>query len=207
MLTECSVTGCDSKIHRQSKVSGLCVKHYGRVRESGCPYKPCEICGQEIDTIRARKYCSECQVIAKRARRREYEAGPEVCKKRLPQKRKYRASPGGKAAIRRYRKEYNERPQAKKAKRARDKRRKALLRGVDSELFDPIEVLDRDGWECQECGIKTPKEKRGSFELDAPELDHVVPLASGGPHKRENTQCLCRACNLLKGAGEYETAW
>ncbi len=70
--------------------------------------------------------------------------------------------------------------------------------GCARESFNPLEVLDRDRWRCQLCGVKTPKAKRGSIDDDAPELDHVVPLSKGGPHTRANTQCLCRRCNGLK---------
>ncbi len=66
------------------------------------------------------------------------------------------------------------------------------------ETFDPILALDRDGWRCQICGVKTPKKLRGTFKPNAPELDHIIPLAQGGAHSPANTQCACRACNLDK---------
>jgi hypothetical protein len=34
----------------------------------------------------------------------------------------------------------------------------------------------------------------------APELDHIIPLASGGAHVWDNVQCTCRKCNGEKGA-------
>lgn len=83
-------------------------------------------------------------------------------------------------------------------KRAAKAVRRARERGAEREYFDPLEVLARDRWRCQLCGVKTPKAKRGSIDDDAPELDHVVPLSKGGPHTRANTQCLCRRCNGLK---------
>lgn len=33
-----------------------------------------------------------------------------------------------------------------------------------------------------------------------PHVDHIVPLARGGPDTEENLQLLCRPCNLRKGA-------
>ena len=66
--------------------------------------------------------------------------------------------------------------------------------------FKPSTVFDRDGWRCRACHRSTPPELRGTFEDRAPELDHVVPLSKGGDHSMENTQCLCRACNMKKGA-------
>ncbi|CAN7187248.1 HNH endonuclease [Acidovorax sp. LjRoot117] len=66
------------------------------------------------------------------------------------------------------------------------------------EAVNPIKVFDRDKWRCQLCNRKTPKAKRGSYDDDAPELDHIVPLSKGGAHSYLNTQCACRACNSKK---------
>jgi len=86
-------------------------------------------------------------------------------------------------------------------KRASRLARKALERARTVEVFDPHEVLERDGWKCQICGRKTPKKLRGTYKDNAPELDHIVALANGGEHSRANTQCACRACNARKCAG------
>jgi hypothetical protein len=75
---------------------------------------------------------------------------------------------------------------------------RARKHGVIYEPFNPLEVLARDRWRCQLCGIKTPQTKRGTIDDDAPELDHIVPLSKGGGHTRANTQCLCRRCNGKK---------
>lgn len=88
----------------------------------------------------------------------------------------------------------------RKAKRAAKARRRAAKRGSRCERFDPVEVLERDGWHCQLCGVETPRSLRGTHDPRAPELDHIVPLALGGEHSRLNTQCACRACNQAKGA-------
>lgn len=76
--------------------------------------------------------------------------------------------------------------------------RKARMRGIESESFDPFTVLKRDKWTCQLCGIKTPKRLRGTYDDRAPELDHIIPVSIGGPHSMRNTQCACRKCNLEK---------
>lgn len=85
-------------------------------------------------------------------------------------------------------------------RRAAKARRKARQRGVAAETFDPLLIFARDKWRCQLCGCKTPRQKRGTYDGDAPELDHIVPLALGGPHTQANTQCACRTCNQAKGA-------
>lgn len=77
--------------------------------------------------------------------------------------------------------------------------RRARMVGVYTEVFDPFDVFDRDGWRCQICGKPTPRAQRGTMRSNAPELDHRIPLSKGGAHARSNTQCACRACNMAKG--------
>ena len=81
------------------------------------------------------------------------------------------------------------------ARRAAKARRRAIERGTEAERFDPFEVFQRDGWRCHMCGRSTPQRLRGTFKPNAPELDHIVPLAKGGKHTRANTACACRSCN------------
>jgi 5-methylcytosine-specific restriction endonuclease McrA len=76
--------------------------------------------------------------------------------------------------------------------------RKAMLRVASVESVDPIKVFERAGWKCYLCGCPTPKELRGTYESNAPELEHVMPLSKGGAHSYANTDCACRACNLEK---------
>lgn len=64
--------------------------------------------------------------------------------------------------------------------------------------FNPISVLLRDGWRCQLCGVSTPQSRRGKRYNNSPELDHIIPVSKGGEHSMQNTQCLCRRCNLMK---------
>ena len=87
----------------------------------------------------------------------------------------------------------------KRNERRRHKaKRRAVKRGVNSEIVDRIKVFNRDGWKCKGCGCDTPIELMGTNHDDAPELDHVIPLSKGGEHNMLNTQCLCRTCNKLK---------
>lgn len=88
--------------------------------------------------------------------------------------------------------------------RKRTKARRALTRGAMAAVrIDPTEVFVRDAWRCRMCGVGTPKRLRGKNEARSPELDHIVPLALGGPHTWDNLQCLCRQCNLRKGATAF----
>lgn len=81
--------------------------------------------------------------------------------------------------------------------------RKAKQRAVSVESVDPLLVFERDGWVCHICGRPAPKEKRGSYEDDAPELDHIITLSEGGEHSYRNTACACRSCNLQKGGKSF----
>lgn len=89
------------------------------------------------------------------------------------------------------------------AKGLRDER--AQRNGI--EPFDPLEILARDGWRCRMCGVDTPRSLRGTFEDNAPELDHIRPLSRGGGHTRANTQCACRRCNIEKSDAIARPAW
>jgi 5-methylcytosine-specific restriction endonuclease McrA len=88
---------------------------------------------------------------------------------------------------------------AKASKAATRILRKARERVAKVETVNPFKVFERDGWMCRLCGAATPRGKRGTHDDDAPELDHVIPLAKGGDHSYANTQCACRRCNGLKG--------
>lgn len=50
-------------------------------------------------------------------------------------------------------------------------------------------VWEADNFTCRHCGIRRYLT-----------IDHVVPLARGGQHKRSNFQTLCSKCNNAKGA-------
>lgn len=95
------------------------------------------------------------------------------------------------------RKEANKVRPSTRSARAKDKalRRSALKEG---DVVDPNLVFAEASWKCQFCGVDTPESLRGTWEMNAPELDHIVPLSRGGLHVRSNLQCLCRACNLFK---------
>lgn len=134
------------------------------------PVKLCRDCGVKVE--KGAQRCEPCKEIAKQESRQRARA-------RQKTDPKYKAW----------------RRASKSASKAR---RRARRKAATIETFDPIEILSRDGWRCHLCGIKTPRRLRGTFEDNAPELDHVVPLAAGGEHSRKNTACCCRKCNIEK---------
>lgn len=70
---------------------------------------------------------------------------------------------------------------------------------VPAEPINPILVMERDGWTCHICGEEAPRALRGTMRWNAPELDHIIPLAAGGSHTYDNVACAHRSCNLQKG--------
>lgn len=58
--------------------------------------------------------------------------------------------------------------------------------------FNRRNIYLRDGFTCQYCGRKPPKE-----ELT---IDHVVPRARGGRSEWENVVLACQRCNARKGS-------
>ena len=64
--------------------------------------------------------------------------------------------------------------------------------------FSRRNVFVRDGHRCQYCGII-----QSARELN---VDHVVPLAHGGPSTWENVVCCCVPCNRRKGSRTPESA-
>lgn len=66
------------------------------------------------------------------------------------------------------------------------------------EVFDRVEIFERDGWRCQLCGITC--RQPSPFDRCAATVDHVVPLALGGEHSRANAQTACLSCNGRKQA-------
>lgn len=81
---------------------------------------------------------------------------------------------------------------------ANNHRQRARRANVTYEPVSRLKVFERDRWRCQVCGSKAPKRLIGGTHDRAPELDHRVPLALGGPHTYANLQLACRKCNATK---------
>ena len=131
---------------------------------------PCCICGQEVELLKGKQKASAVCGEACRVER----------ERRIREERK--ATESWRSARRRY----------KSSRRAKE-------RGADADPIDPIEVFERAGWRCYLCGVETPIGLRGTNHDDAPELEHVIPLARGGSHTWANVACACRKCNIRKG--------
>ncbi len=163
------------------------------------PYFTCVACGEIKEGWAGQKYCSgECLRKVNRKRFKIYAVNQHKPKKFICKECGKEHSPeyGDKSRVFCSRECMN-----KHGKRVAKATRNARLRGcVNWRRIDPIEILKRDNWTCQLCGIKTPKKHRGTIKDNAPEVDHIVPLSLGGSHIATNLQCLCRKCNIEKGA-------
>lgn len=84
--------------------------------------------------------------------------------------------------------------------RNESKRRREYLKRsntkIEGKRFKREDILKRDGMTCRLCGCGVIKTKE-SVPNQAT-VDHIIPLAKGGPHTLENCQCACRACNVAK---------
>lgn len=86
----------------------------------------------------------------------------------------------------------------RQSERETERRRRARKRGASCETFLPLEIFERDRWICQLCRKRVPKKAKVP-DPKAPTLDHIVPLAEGGPHTRANVQLSHFECNWMKG--------
>lgn len=148
-------------------------------------YQDCATCSKTFVSHRPRVYCTEACILVCVSPPMD-----RVC--RLCGTQYVAANTGGKH------KQYCSEQCKKIVGRAEKAARRAKVRKATVEQVDPYAVFARDGWRCQLCGIATPEAKRGSTAPDAPELDHVQPIAKGGAHSYANTQCACRRCNGCK---------
>ena len=163
-------------------------------REANWPH--CLVCGNRCQTSRAVLCSKECRKV--HARNQWITA---VRKAYIPQKRackgcgkSFETEYGHSHAL------YCSKECARRTLRRVGKSiRRARKRQLQYERIDPIMIFHRDGWKCQLCGVKTPKQARGTIESNAPELDHIIPLSQGGAHTEANVQCACRKCNADKG--------
>jgi hypothetical protein len=79
-------------------------------------------------------------------------------------------------------------------------RARARRYGVENEYVNKLDVFQRDYWVCGLC--HEPVDREAPWPApSSPSLDHIVPLAVGGPHVYANVQCAHLGCNLLKNDG------
>jgi len=209
----CGVDGCSRVVNAR----GLCKTHRSRQRAHGDPtinrqHSPsrkeavCTYCHRTFMAAKGAKFCgdlcarrhktgrtttancSECAVHFERRPRSTSPCCSDECRvARL--KRLIRAkNEERKATI-----EYHE------GRRLVQQRRRARIRSALVESFTFLEIAERDGWVCGLCSAPVVRELRYP-DPHSPTIDHVIPLAKGGPHTRGNVQLAHLRCNISKGA-------
>jgi 5-methylcytosine-specific restriction endonuclease McrA len=133
-------------------------------------------------------------------------------KERLNEKKKnyYRENESFREYKRKYRQENKEHYkeifkryfQTEKGKEIRYKaklKRRSYKHYVSFKPHERKQILDRDKWQCQSCGIKVHDRRTGDWNTpDKAHIDHVIPISKGGNSEPSNLQTLCRTCNLSK---------
>jgi 5-methylcytosine-specific restriction endonuclease McrA len=74
----------------------------------------------------------------------------------------------------------------------KESRRRARKRDAGYERIDRRAIFERDGGLCGICGESADPQ---SFHLD-----HIIPIAAGGPHYEWNVRVAHPRCNQSKGA-------
>lgn len=81
--------------------------------------------------------------------------------------------------------------------RAHVQRVKAQRSGTAHEFIDPVKVFVRDKWTCRLCRTSIDQFLKHPHPLSAT-VDHIMPMALGGPHTWGNVQAAHFRCNNSK---------
>ena len=155
---------------------------------------------QRCDTVRSPgdrwvKYCTDCRDAAYLEAQRAYgqtRAIPRVSKAC----HRCRAAFDGYPAQR-----YCSARCAKAARRRRERHaRRARLHGATAEAYSAADIYERDRWRCHICGRRCRPPGSGYHPRQAT-IDHLVPIADGGPDTPANVSTACHECNARRGTG------
>ena len=94
---------------------------------------------------------------------------------------------------------YKQSPENRQSQRDSKRRRKSRKRGVARDHYRTGDIFLRDGHRCHICRRKCRRDVSSLHPLAAT-IDHIVPLAAGGPDTRDNVGTAHRQCNSKKGA-------
>ncbi|MCX2178951.1 HNH endonuclease [Streptomyces sp. SKN60] len=78
-------------------------------------------------------------------------------------------------------------------------RRRARIRGNGRERYERLDVFERDRWRCRLCFYPVDQAAQWPDPLSAA-IDHVVPIAAGGPDTSANVQLAHQGCNWRKSS-------
>lgn len=188
----CSIEGCEKYV----KGRDLCAMHHQRVLRHGTaellpappppPTKVCKGCGRELEAYHfppGRRACRTCRGVEFRAYR---VANIEALRAKDAERRRANRD-ANRVRSKAYRDANREVLRAKA--RARDAASKRLRYTTNFTQAGIVARVSFYGGICWICRI-APYEH----------LDHVKPLAAGGPNLLSNIRPACAPCNLSKGS-------
>ena len=143
--------------------------------------------------------CKPCDLLSRdKKKRREYENRywSDPVKKEEKKARVKRINLENKEKYAQKRREYLKTDAGRAMYRKQTQKRYALKKGAFVEDVNPIELFAEQGGVCYLCKVQ--------FKFKEMELDHVMPLARGGKHKKSNCKMACRHCNRSKGSKTLE---
>ena len=83
------------------------------------------------------------------------------------------------------------------------RRRRARIRGVESQPYTEAKVLDLYGFSCHLCGelvdLDAPRMQGKDGWEKGLHLDHLIPISAGGSNTIDNIRPAHALCNLQKG--------
>lgn len=77
-----------------------------------------------------------------------------------------------------------------------------IIKGITYQLgINRFTVAQRDGWRCQQCGVKVIEKWDGdNYDERTATVGHwPAAIANGGTHTWDNVQCQCHGCNARLG--------
>jgi len=84
---------------------------------------------------------------------------------------------------------------------AKNRARRALVRGLPFERYTLAEVAELSCYVCGICGGIVDMGLSGLVSM-GPNVDHITPISKGGGDVRENVRLSHRSCNLRRGNRE-----
>lgn len=166
--------------------------------------RPCGCCHKEFESLQPRaRYCSaRCRA---QGMREEWRSSPRAfrCKgcgtavlAGYGDKRRAFCSPECCCKSQRRAAQLADRVRYRQARKRQAETRKSRLKGGES--IDPLMVFREEQWTCWLCHNPIAKDEAAPHPL-SPTVDHVIPLAKGGPHTRDNLRCAHFICNARRG--------
>lgn len=110
-----------------------------------------------------------------------------------------------KIEIKKRMKEYSQTEAGRLSSYRRSMKRRSYKHKVVFKPHERKQILDRDNWTCQCCGIKVHDESTDDWNTPKKcHIDHIIPISKGGDSTPKNLRVLCRTCNLTKSNKENE---